>query len=461
MKIKSALLCVCFVFICVGIIQANKDEHISIYPTDNVNDKDTVQYTYQRGKDGLIIMPPVEWEPFSDRVSFRDTVIYDPIYLPVVFDGKILPSNLDFLSKDTVSAGYKLHLIPESETLAPLIAKTRDIQARRRNYYTDMNNISNVRYSAFDLKKIEKLDNEDVTKRNKLFELITAENPIEITPLEMQVIAPELRYWRKSGEHSLQLSQNYISENWSGGGNTSVYMNNSHKLTLNYAKGRIAFNNLLEWNLALQRVNGAEKHGTNFTQDLLRLENNFMVKAIEKWSYSSTLQTRTPLFKSYPVNGEAPNTAPFSPLVVNLSLGMNYTLEKDFPSDKTKKFKISQNISPFSINYVYINDLKITKREGVEDGDYFKFEIGSSIKTDIKFTLNRYMVWESYFNYFTNYNRALLEFNNKFEMILSRFLSTNINIKTRFDDSDTAVRDDKLGFWQINEMVTFGLRYKW
>lgn len=461
MKMRSAVLYILFTFICMETIQAKKDEYISLYPIDVLNNKDTIQYTYQRGKDGLIIMPPTEWEPFSDRVSFRDTVIYDPIYLPVVFDGKILPSNLDFLPKDTLSGGYKLHLIPEGETLAPLIAKTKNIQKRRRDYYTDMNNIGNVRYSAFDLKKIEKLDNEDVTKRNKLFEFITAENPIEITPLELQATTPEIRYWRKSGEHSLQLSQNYISENWNGGGNTSVYINNSHKLTLNYAKDKIAFNNTLEWNLALQRVNGADKHGTNISQDLLKLTNNLLIKAIEKWSYSSILETKTPLFNSYPVNGDRPNTGPFSPLVVNLSLGMNYTLDKSFESDKTKKFKISQSISPFSLNYVYINNQDITKREGVEEGDYFKFEVGSSIKTDIKFTLNRYMVWESYFNYFTNYNRALLEFNNKFEMILSRFLSTNINIKTRFDDSDTIIRDDKLGFWQINEMVTFGLRYKW
>lgn len=458
---KNAALYILFILICTGTIQANKDEHLSVYPIETGSIIDTVQYTYQRGKDGLIIMPPIEWEPFSSRVSFRDTVIYDPIYLPVVFDGKLLPSNLDFLPKDDIADGYKLHLIPRSETLAPLIDKTVSIQERRRNYYTDMNNIANVKYSAFDLKKIEKLDNESVTKRNKLFEFITAENPIEIAPIDMQVTTPDIKYWRRSGEHSLQLSQNYISENWNGGGNTSVYINNSHKLTLNYAKDRIAFNNTLEWNLALQRVNGADKHGTNISQDLLKLTNNLLVKAIDKWSYSSILETRTPLFNSYPLNGEKPNTGPFSPLVVNLSIGMNYSLEKTYKSDKAKKFNISQSISPISLNYIYINNQEITKREGVEADKYYKFEIGSSIKTDIKYSLNRYMVWESYLNYFTNYNRALLEFNNKFEMILSRFLSANINLKTRFDDSENIVRDDKLGFWQINEMVTFGLRYKW
>ncbi|HCO67850.1 MAG TPA: hypothetical protein DIT04_08890, partial [Dysgonomonas sp.] len=48
---------------------------------DITNANDSVIY-YTRGANGLIVMPPSDWEPFPYNVKFRDTVIYNPAYLP-------------------------------------------------------------------------------------------------------------------------------------------------------------------------------------------------------------------------------------------------------------------------------------------------------------------------------------------------------------------------------------------
>ncbi len=240
---------------------------------------------YTRGANGLIIVPPVEWAPFPYNVSFRDTVIYDPLFLPVVFDGKILPAHLNFIPKNSELERPKFHLIPEDSTFAPLIKRTEEIQARRKSFYMDMNNISDVQYNASVLKNIPKLNEEDATKRSFLHNLIATDDAIQVSPIEMTKIDPGFIYWTKSGEHSLQVSQNFISDNWNGGGNSSYVIKNYHKFFLSYKKDKITFDNVLEWKLNLQKVFGAEKHGTNIGEDLLRIENTFGYKAFNKWSY--------------------------------------------------------------------------------------------------------------------------------------------------------------------------------
>lgn len=447
-------------------VQLLKDSITGLYARTIRNDslvtekKDTVVY-YTRNANGLIVLPVTDWEPFPYNISFRDTVIYNPAYLPVVFDGKILPPNLNFLQKDSINSKASFHLLPEEETLAPEIAHMNKVHELRRNYYMDINNIQNIRYTSNILKTVPRIDEEDVTKRNVLHDLITVENPIKVQPIELPKTDINYIYWTKSGEHSLQIAQNYISDNWYKGGNSSFMLKNYHKFQLNYKKDKITFDNMLEWKLSLQKVNGAEKHGTNISEDLLRLENTLGLKAFNKWSYSTKLDTKTQIFKSYPVNTDELNTAFLSPLVVNLGIGMNYTLDKKFKSDKAKKLKFSQSISPLSLNFVYLADTLVTKRQGVDYGDRTLFEVGSSLNSDLTFNINRYMTWNSRFRYFTNYERVECEFENRFIMKLNRFLSTTMYMYWRFDDSSTAVKEKALGYFQLNEMVSFGINYTW
>jgi hypothetical protein len=405
-------------------------------------------------------MPPAEWIPFPYNVSFRDTVIYNPAYLPVVFDGKILPSNLDFLPKDNQSNIKTFHLIPEEKTLAPEIEKAKKVELMRRKFYTNMYNIKDVKYSSSALQDIPKFNEEDVTRRNILHDLITAEDPIRVSPFSLPKADVEYKYWTKNGEHSIQIAQNYISDNWYKGGNSSFYITNKHKLLLNYKKDKITFNNSLEWRLNVMKTPADSVNAFSISEDLIRLENIFGYKAFDNWSYSAKLETQTQLFSSYPINSKKKNTAFLAPLIVNFGLGMNYSLDKKFESDKHKKLKLSQNIAPLSLNYIFLNETDIIKTQGIEAGKHYQFEVGSLINTDLTFNFNRYMAWTSRLKYFTNYKRAELEFENNFNMALNRFLSTTISMYMRFDDN--VPKDNKQwGYFQMNEMVRFGVTYNW
>jgi len=476
---KVIQLSVCFIFICffffdTHAINLSKDTNPGISPGLLLSDilsnessvfenSDSITY-YTRGANGLIILPPSDWDPFPYNVKFRDTVIYNPAFLPVVFDGKVLPSDLDFMPKDSKKKKNEFHLIPREETLAPLIKKARDVENLRRDYYTNINNISYVKYSVSALKKIPKLDFKDVTKRNIFHDLIVAEEPIKIPPIDLKKSDPKYIYWIKNGEHSLHIIQNYMTDNWYKGGNKNLSLRNYHKLLLNYAKDKITFNNTLEWKFSLQQTPADTVNAMNITEDLIRIENVFGYQAFNKWSYSVRLETKTQLFNSYPVNGDKKNTAFLSPLVMNVGIGMNYSTEKKYESDSKKIFKLALALSPFSLNYTYVRDDEVvpTKFGGIKEGDNSRLEIGSLINADLSFSLNRYMSITSRFKYFTNYERAEMEFENKFDMLLNRFLSTSVYLYLRFDDSVSLDKKEKnIGYFQLNELISFGLNYKW
>jgi hypothetical protein len=52
-----------------------------------------------------------------------------------------------------------------------------------------------------------------------------------------------------------------------------------------------------------------------------------------------------------------------------------------------------------------------------------------------------------------------VEFENSLNIMLSQYLSTTLYLYMRYDDG--VPKDSKYGYLQINELVSFGLNYKW
>jgi hypothetical protein len=419
--------------------------------------KDSVHY-YQRGANGLIIVPYEESIPFSRNVTFADTMFFEPAFLPVVYDGKLLPDGLDFRTKPSI--GIRYNLIDKDSTFIPLMKRDKLIKQLRRNFATIYPDQVHYAAEQFDDALPGKTE-EKVINKNIFQQLISVEGPNEITaPKEFDKYVPKTVYWIKKGEHTLQIAQNYISDNWRGGGNSSFYIRSYHKFNLDYKKDKVTFNNMLEWKLNLQQMPADELHDFNVSEDLLRMENKIGYKAFDNWSYSGILETKLNLFNSYPVNSNEKKAAFASPLYVNFGVGMDYSLEKKTKNDKNRKYKLSTVAAPLSLNFKYVGDnqVKVTNY-GIEEGKKSKLEFGYKINADFTLNFNRYMTWTSRFYTFSNYHRIEAEFENKFDMALNRFLSTSINIFFRFDD--TGAVDPGWGFFQRNELISFGLNYKW
>lgn len=150
---------------------------------------------------------------------------------------------------------------------------------------------------------------------------------INVDPIEITVRKPN--FWTYNGTFSFQLIQNYVSDNWYKGGESNRSLLASVDLQANYDnKEKIKFNNRLEMRIGFQSSNSDEKHKYKTNSDLLRLSNEFGIKASKHWYYSAMLQSWTQFYKGYKKNDERVYSDFMSPFESLLSLGMKYTLEK-------------------------------------------------------------------------------------------------------------------------------------
>ncbi|NDW18865.1 DUF3078 domain-containing protein [Dysgonomonas sp. 216] len=419
------------------------------------------EHVLRRDSLGLIAMSR-SWSVLDPGITFMDTMFYNPAYLPVIFEGRVLPDNIDLRKDKEQEKDKEFHLISPEKTLKPFIEKTSRVKAQRRNFYMQPENMTKVKFSKSDISEVaskSKKESEGVTK-NIFDDILAVETPSDIIAPKLEKVVPKRVYWRKNGEHSLQISQNYISDNWHKGGNSSYSVRSNHKFNLNYEKGKVKFNNSWEWRLGLQSVSGDTLRDVNINDDFLRMYNMFGYRAFDKWSYSATLDSRTQVFNSYKVNSTKRETSFLAPLYVNLGVGMSYNLEKKFKNKPTKKLKLSLDISALSLDFRYVGDDKVNETKfGLEKDHHSKTDYGSKVNVKLDFAFNSYVSWYSEAFYFTNYERAESEWQNTFNMVLNRFWSTKITAHLRFDDNVS--RDDKLGYLQVNELISFGLNYKW
>lgn len=414
-----------------------------------------------RDHHGLLILKS-NWTPFSENMTFRDTVIFDPVFLPVIFDGEILPENLDFLSKKT-SSTEEFHLIPKESTFAPDLDRIQHIVEMRKYYF--MNNPQKIQISTSNFVDSEKLKEASIVEKKNVFkELLTTDDAVSIYKPEVEKIEIKPVYWLKDGEHSLQINQNSFSPNWSAGGINSFNVLNYHKITLNYKKNKISFNNTIEWRLNMQQNSADTLRKINITDDYLRTYSVLGISAfIKKWSYTATLELKTPLFNGFPINSKNKTRALFSPLQLNAGIGMGYTFEKTSKKDKYKKTKLTFDLSPLSLNYTMIADESVDETKfGVEKGKKSKLDLGSAVNANLIINFNRFSGFTSRLKYFTNYEKVLLESENKFTMSFNRFLSSSVYYYLKFDDGVGAANRSKgWGYFQYNEVIGFGLSYTW
>jgi hypothetical protein len=62
--------------------------------------------------------------------------------------------------------------------------------------------------------------------------------------------------------------------------------------------------------------------------------------------------------------------------------------------------------------------------------------------------------WKTRLYAFTSYHRVEMEWENTFELRVSKYITANLFLFPRFDDSNT--RDEELGYWQFKEYSSLG-----
>ncbi|MDU1891351.1 MAG: DUF3078 domain-containing protein [Dysgonomonas sp.] len=414
-----------------------------------------------------------DWTPFANNISFRDTVIFEPAYLPVVFDGQILPADLDFRTKQSDDSTFRFHLISPDSTFAPQLSKTKQIQSIRRYYYT--NNPQKIKSNALAFENTPVITQEVVERKSPWKEFISADNPIEISAPEVEKTKIKYLKWIKElkGDHKLQVSYNRFSKQWGGDDNFDLF--SDQKFYLNFKKKKLEFNNLIEWRLQLKQITSVDdsdkpenqnKDKINIIEDYLRTYSTFSIQAFKKWSYSTNLEMKTPVLNKRATDEHRTRQRQFlTPFELNLGVGMRYSTENISKKNKNRKFNLAADLSILSVNHKYVRSDKIKGTNfGIEEGDKRKTDLGSTYNVNMSYAHNKFTKFNSRLKYFTNYERAYAEWENSVDFALNRYLATTVYFYLKYDDSmSPEKKNDNKGwdYFNYNTMLRFGLTYTW
>ena len=282
---------------------------------------------------------------------------------------------------------------------------------------------------------------------------------------------PDRKYWTSTFSADVKFSQNKSSVNWHKGeiNNMNIYTNTN--TTYNYARNNITLTNTLLTNFTITNAPNDTMRNYTIGTDELRFRSNFQLKAIKNWNYSSSAEFITSMGNKYIANTDKKNAAFLSPFTVNTGVGMTYAVKPKFKK-ADRALDLSLTLEPLSFKYMYSKDRNINlpahgfqaKKETNEDGtpiyNHTMRTFGSTINLTQVTKFSNSVILNTRFYYFTNYERIISEFENKLDIILSRYFSTTINLYLRYDDGVKQVEGSDT-FLQVNEMFSFGFAYRW
>ena len=290
---------------------------------------------------------------------------------------------------------------------------------------------------------------------NKVELVEKVEEPVidvpEDIPTEVMVQKP--KFWTKKGDGYLQFMQNYVSGNWYKGGESNYSAVGSLTLEANYDnKNKWKWDNKLELKLGFLRSRTDSLHKFKANEDLIRYTGKVGLEAAKNWYYTLQVLTYTQFTQGLKSNDPKVYSDFMSPFNFNIGLGMDYKVET-----KNKKLTGTINFSPIAVNYRYVGRLELGPSYGLKEGDHSLLDFGSQLTADLVWKMNDVVTWKSRFYAFTSYKRAEVEWENTFELRVSKYISANLFLFPRFDDAGT--KDDDLGYLQFKEYSSVGFTY--
>lgn len=294
--------------------------------------------------------------------------------------------------------------------------------------------------------------NTELTQKVDLVEKVDVV-PEEAEPLPTVVLVKKPNFWKFKANGYLQFLQNYVSNNWHKGGENYYSAVAASTLEMNYNdKDRLTFDNKLEMKLGFQTSSSDTVHKFKTNNDLLRLTSKLGLQAHKRWYYTMQLLAYTQFARSLKANDTKTYSDFMSPFHLNLGIGMEYKV-----SAMNNRLTGSLNFLPLSFNFVYVDRLALASNSGIRGEHHTKEDFGSQFTADLKWQIADQVSWKSRFYVNTSYHRTLMEWENLFELKVTKSIAANLFLYPRFDDSSK--RDDDLGYFQFQEWSSIGLTY--
>ncbi len=424
---------------------------------DSLNELSVSYFAYFRMWDDLTVPAPrhVRQNPAYYKL-FMPTTYYEAPFKQAFAltwqPGEHMPTAVDSLYAGRRDS-LRLYQPGNLETFA-----TADYWVNRllRNVYLNNPNmiVQNETYLA-DLKPLDGGNIVRKPKKEQILDFMSSEEPSGNADAgDLVVLKPN--FWKHSVYSSLHFTQNYISDNWAQGGESTNALVSEFRLEANYDdKQRVQFDNKLELKLGFVTAPSDTVHKYRTNADLFRLSSKLGVKAFKDWYYTLGAEFKTQLFPNHKTNSDDLISSFLSPAQLDVTLGMDF-------KKSTKNLTLSLLGSPLAYNFIYIGNDKIVNPSSfnVEEGKSVAHLFGSKFEGNIDWKILPNLSWISKLTYFTTYDKVIANWENTFEFKFNRFLSTKIFVHNRFDDGVTLTEEND-SYFQMKEMLTFGLTYSW
>lgn len=358
----------------------------------------------------------------------------------------------DSLSKATYPHPLCLPLMYVSTPLRSLSDTTKESQytiaAIRRNalrYITTHH--ADLYVSVSDTNRLKNLEMEEMKVHHAVVDG-SASDKLKIN----RTLRDKKSKWRKSASVSLQITQNYATNNWHQGAVNSFAMLGGAKARADYKYENISWENSAEWRFGVSTVSGDTVRKMNTTDDRVYVLSKFGYQIHKQWYVSTYAEFKTNLFPNYQKNSNRVNTTFLTPIRYTMGVGVD-----------CKVFKgVSINFSPATYKLVYA--LK-TDPERVNVTDYgiaadknIIHEIGSSLRVEWRWKPIKEIATETKFYFFTNYKQIETELEINVDFIINRYLSAKLMLHPRYDGTVDLVADQKSKL-QFKELISVGFAH--
>ena len=294
-----------------------------------------------------------------------------------------------------------------------------------------------------------------LTDTTKILPIATMEVPIKkpTQPIDLYVTKPH--FWTFMGDYYLQFMQNHVSDNWYQSGNKSWAMLGTVTLQYNYDNARkLKFNNKLELRLGFHTSDADTINKFKTSEDLIRYTGRFDRQAHKQWYYSLQILAYTQFMRGLKDNDKKTYSDFMSPFTLNVSLGMDYFVET-----KNKKLKGVIHLAPLAFNFKYVDRKNLAEANGIKTDHRTIEDFGTQTTIELEWKpIVDLLSWKTRFYAYTTYHKLLVEWENTISLKVNRFLSTNLFLYPRFDDSVKPIEPGHT-LLQFKEYFSFGFSY--